>query len=76
MGWKFLGNKCLYHTDAATNNTVLQHLNSADSYNVYVEMCNEEGLCSGRGKSYLVEPEGGTYLYSVSLQPSTVVYYQ
>ncbi|XP_068706694.1 uncharacterized protein [Montipora foliosa] len=62
MGWKSLGNKCLYHTDAATNNTVLHHLNSADSYNVYVEMCNEEGLCSGRGKSYLVEPEGASSL--------------
>ncbi|XP_068706707.1 uncharacterized protein [Montipora foliosa] len=57
VGRKPLGNKCLYHTDATTNNTVLQHLNTADTYNVYMEICNKEGLCSGRGKSYLVEPE-------------------
>jgi len=57
---KSLPKKCEYHANATANSTVLRGLNSGDDYRVYMDKCNEEGKCSGRGRSYLIEAvEGG-----------------
>ena len=37
---------CKYHVDATSNTAVLQRLDSAKSYNVYIRMCNKEHFCS------------------------------
>ena len=34
---------------------VLQRLDSAKSYNVFIKMCNKEQFCSAGGEPYVVE---------------------
>ncbi|KAL9978277.1 hypothetical protein ACROYT_G015776 [Oculina patagonica] len=46
---------CSYHVDATSNRTVLQGLNSADRYSVYIQMCNKEGKCSSPSEQYPVK---------------------
>ena len=46
-----------YHVDAASNTAVLQRLDSAKSYNVYIKMCNKEQFCSTGGEQYVVREE-------------------
>ena len=47
---------CEYHVDATSNRTVLQRLDSAKSYNVYIRICNKEHFCSSGGhKPYVVK---------------------
>ena len=48
-----------YHANATANSTVLRGLNSGDNYTVFMDKCNEEGKCSGRGKSYRINAVGG-----------------
>ena len=45
-----------YNISASSNRTLLQRLNSADSYNVYIQLCNKEGKCSFRGSPYEIKP--------------------
>ena len=45
-----------YNISASSNRTLLQRLNSADSYNVYIQLCNKEGKCSSRGRPYEIKP--------------------
>ena len=45
-----------YKISASSNRTLLQRLNSADSYNVYIQLCNKEGKCSVRGSPYVIKP--------------------
>ena len=45
-----------------TNRTVLQGLNSKDSYNVYVKICNTAKKCSSWGTSYSIKEMSGWYL--------------
>ena len=45
-----------YNISASSNRTLLQRLNSADSYNVYIQLCNKEGKCSSRGSPYEIKP--------------------
>ena len=51
--------KCEYHANATANSTVLRGLNSGNDYLVFMDKCNEEGKCSGRGRSYLIEAVRG-----------------
>ena len=46
---------CEYHVDATSNRAVLQRLDSAKSYNVFIKMCNKEQFCSAGGEPYVVE---------------------
>ncbi|XP_015765012.1 PREDICTED: uncharacterized protein LOC107343929 isoform X2 [Acropora digitifera] len=48
-----------YYANATANSTVLRGLNSGDNYTVFMDKCNEEGKCSGRGKSYRINAVGG-----------------
>ena len=45
-----------YNISASSNRTLLQRLNSADSYNVYIQLCNKEGKCSSTGSPYEIKP--------------------
>ena len=51
-----LKGKRTYNISASSNRTLLQRLNSADSYNVYIQLCNKEGKCSLRGSPYEIKP--------------------
>ena len=51
----FKGNRT-HNISASLNRTLLQRLNSADSYNVYIQLCNKEGKCSSRGSPYEIKP--------------------
>ena len=51
-----LKGKHTYNVSASSNRTLLQRLNSADSYNVYIQLCNKEGKCSFRGSPYEIKP--------------------
>ena len=51
-----LKGKRTYNVSASSNRTLLQRLNSADSYNVYIQLCNKEGKCSFRGSPYEIKP--------------------
>ena len=53
---------CEYQVDATSNRAVLQRLDSAKSYNVFIKMCNKEQFCSAAGEPYIVkeEPQGGS----------------
>ena len=52
---------CEYHVDATSNRAVLQSLDSANSYLVYIRMCNKEKLCGTDGKPYTIEGlQGGS----------------
>ena len=48
--------------DATSNRAVLQRLDSAKSYFVFIKMCNKEEFCSAGGEPFIItaeEPEGG-----------------
>ncbi|XP_067055171.1 uncharacterized protein [Acropora muricata] len=51
---KSLSKKGEYHANATANSTVLRGLNSGDEYHVFMNKCNEEGKCTGRGRSYRI----------------------
>ena len=52
---------CEYHVDAMSNRAVLQRLDTAKSYLVYIKMCNEEKMCSPDGEPYIIkELQGGS----------------
>ena len=55
-----LKGKHTYNVSASSNRTLLQRLNSADSYNVYIQLCNKEGKCSFRGSPYEIKPLQGS----------------
>ena len=55
-GKDLLKGKRTYNVSASSNRTLLQRLNSADSYNVYIQLCNKEGKCSSRGSPYEIKP--------------------
>ena len=45
---------------ATANRAVLQRLDSAKSYLVYIKMCNEETVCSTDGEPHIIkELQGG-----------------
>jgi len=46
---------CEYHVDATSNRAVLQKLNSAKSYLVYIKMCNKEKLCGPVGEPHRIK---------------------
>jgi hypothetical protein len=51
---------CEYHVPATANRAVLQRLDSAKSYLVYIKMCNEEKMCSTDGEPHVIkELQGG-----------------
>ena len=55
---------CEYHVNATSNSTVLQRLDTAKSYLVYMKMCNEEKMCSPDGEPYIVKIlQGGLTMY-------------
>ena len=45
-----------YNISASSNRTLLQRLNSADSYNVYIQLRNKEGKYSFIGSPYEIKP--------------------
>ena len=45
-----------YNVSASSNRTLLQRLNSADSYNVYIQLRNKEGKYSFIGSPYEIKP--------------------
>ena len=57
-----------FHVDATSNRAVLQRLDSAKSYNVYIKMCNKEQFCSPGGEQYVVgeELQGGSRKYNIT----------
>jgi len=55
---------CEYHVNATTNTAVLQRLDSAKSYLVYIKMCNEEKMCGPDSEPYIIkERQGGLTMY-------------
>ena len=48
--------KRTYNVSASSNRTLLQRLNSADSYNVYIQLRNKEGKYSFIGSPYEIKP--------------------
>jgi len=53
-----------YHVKATSNSTVLQRLDTAKRYLVYMAMCNEEKMCGPVGETYTIKKlEGGLAMY-------------